>query len=291
MKYLLTAAIAALMFMLACTAATPTPEPTETTAPTSAIAATSTMIPNTPGSEDTAPPTPTQQSAQATDLWRGLVIAPENRCSPYDSDDYPYSQSVEARIVNAQGGIYGPYTGTWFSSTGDTDIEHILARSEAHDSGLCAASRSTRSQFASDLLNLSLASPTVNRHQKVAKDVREWLPALNQCWYVDRTIQVRVKYGLTIDRAEAEAVDRVLADCESTAMIVLAPGTSTATAPAGDTTPASTGGGNALELYDDNGNGMITCAEARDHGIAPVHRDHPAYQYMRDGDGDGMVCE
>ena len=36
---------------------------------------------------------------------------------------------------------------------------------------------------------------------------------------------------------------------------------------------------------------MITCAEARAHGIAPVHRDHPAYQYMRDGDGDGVICE
>ena len=49
--------------------------------------------------------------------------------------------------------------------------------------------------------------------------------------------------------------------------------------------------GNALELYDDNGNGRITCAEAERHGIAPVRRDHPAYQYMTDRDGDGIVCE
>ena len=47
----------------------------------------------------------------------------------------------------------------------------------------------------------------------------------------------------------------------------------------------------ALQQYDDNGNGRITCAEARNHGIAPVHRDHPAYQYMKDSDGDGIVCE
>ena len=47
----------------------------------------------------------------------------------------------------------------------------------------------------------------------------------------------------------------------------------------------------ALGLYDDNGNGRITCAEARRHGIAPVPRSHPAYRYMRDGDGDGVVCE
>ncbi len=43
--------------------------------------------------------------------------------------------------------------------------------------------------------------------------------------------------------------------------------------------------------WDDNANGRISCAEARRHGIAPVRRGHPAYRYMRDGDGDGIVCE
>ena len=120
-------------------------------------------------------------------MWRGITVAPENRCSPYDPDDYRYSPSVEPRIVQAQGGIYGPYTGTWFGSIRETDIEHMVARSEAHDSGLCAASPATWSEFASDLLNLTLASPSANRHQKSDNDVAEWLPDLNQCWYVDRT--------------------------------------------------------------------------------------------------------
>ena len=47
----------------------------------------------------------------------------------------------------------------------------------------------------------------------------------------------------------------------------------------------------ALARWDDNGNGRITCAEARRHGIAPVPRGHSAYRYMWDGDGDGVVCE
>ncbi len=46
-----------------------------------------------------------------------------------------------------------------------------------------------------------------------------------------------------------------------------------------------------LALWDDDGNGRITCGEARSHGIAPVTREHPAYPYMRDSDGDGVVCE
>ena len=40
--------------------------------------------------------------------WNGLVVAPEARCSPYESSDYRYSQSVEDRIVRRLGGVYGP---------------------------------------------------------------------------------------------------------------------------------------------------------------------------------------
>ena len=115
-------------------------------------------------------------------------------------------------------------------------------------------------------------------------------------------------YGLTVDRAEADALDCVLAGCASTAMIVTdrpptsppAPTAPPPPAPAVTSAPvtavpalpqATPATGDALDLYDDNGNGRITCAEARKHGIAPVHRGHPAYAYMRDGDSDGVVCE
>ena len=169
-----------------------------------------------------------------------------------------------------------------------------MARSEAHDSGLCAADPDTKDDFASDLLNLTLASPSVNRHQKVDKDAAEWLPDLNQCWYVNRVIQVRLEYRLTIDHAEADAIDTVLAGCDSTEMTVL-PRTASPTATPAPTTPTPTADADAavdaLAMYDDNGNGRITCAEGRAHGIAPVRRGHPAYEFMRDTDGDGVVCE
>lgn len=93
----------------------------------------------------------------SAETWRGLVVAPEFRCSTYDRDDYPYPRSVEQRIVEQIGRIYGPYSGRCFSSTGETDIEHIVLLSEAHDSGLCAAGTDTKRMFARDLLNLTLA--------------------------------------------------------------------------------------------------------------------------------------
>ena len=71
-------------------------------------------------------------------------------------------------------------------------------------------------------------------------------------------------------------------------MVVPTPGASIPTAPA---TPSPSPDVDVLALWDDNGNGRITFAEVRAHGIAPVRRRHSAYQYMRDADEDGVVCE
>ena len=178
-------------------------QPSSPTAPT----------PSTP----TASTTPTQQPTQ-TGAWRGLTIAPENRCSPYDADDYSYPQSVEDDIVRDLGGIYSPYTCESFDSDTETDIEHIVARSEAHDSGLCRADDATRTQFARDLLNLTLASPSLNRSQKSDRDAAAWMPDQNRCWFAQTVVDVRLKYGLTVDQREADAIDRMLAGCTSTAI-------------------------------------------------------------------------
>ena len=84
-------------------------------------------------------------------------------------------------------------------------------------------------------------------------------------------------------------LEGILSGCTSTAMVVRQSRPAQTATPV----PALGGGqtGDALQRYDDNGNGRITCAEARSYGIAPVRRGHPAYPYMNDGDDDGVVCE
>ena len=228
--------------------------------------------------------------ALAADTWRGLTVAPEHRCTHYDRAAYPYSQSVEAEIVVSMGGrIYGPYTGRYFPTRRQTDVDHIVAFSEAHDSGLCAAGPSLRRRFASDLLNLTLAAPEVNRcgaGGKCGYDSAEWLPPMNRCWFAARIVSVKRKYALSIDRREAAILERVLSGCASTNMIV-----TDTDGPTVSPRSATAATSDALRLYDDNRNGRITCKEARSHGIAPVPRSHPAYALMYDRDGDGVVCE
>ena len=203
-----------------------------------------------------------------------LTVAGEERCSPYERNKhYSYQQDIESLVARQLGGIYGPYTGTCFASLYETTIEHIVAVSEAHDSGLCVASLATRRQFASDLRNLTLASSTVNQ-TKSGKDAAQWQPQRNRCWFAARVIEVRSAYGLTIDTREKAALSEILKRCNSTELEVV-----------DCHYPA------ALMQYDDNKNGRITCSEARAHGIAPVLRGHPAYAFMKDGDNDGKVCE
>ena len=223
-----------------------------------------------------------QPEPEPEKTWRGLVIAREHRCSPYDKRDYPYSQALEQKIVQQLGTVYEPYTGTCFRSRHEVDIEHIVATSEAHDSGLCERDGAMRERFASDLRNLALASPDVGRHQKRAKDAAEWLPTRNRCWFAARVVEVRRAYDLTIDWLEAATLELILRECKNTEMEL--PRCNASSAP-------SLCDNEVLERYDDNGNGRITCTEARRHGIAPVARGHPAYPCMRDGDGDGVVCE
>ena len=145
-----------------------------------------------------------------------IEIRPENRCSPYNRRDYYYPQSIELRIIseNLDGQIVSPYTGEVFQSRSQTDIEHIVATSEAHDSGLCAEASSVKRQFAQDLDNLTLASPSVNRHQKSDKDFAEWAPAENVCWFAQTIVKVKAEYGLSVDRQEAEALLTELRECQ-----------------------------------------------------------------------------
>ena len=154
------------------------------------------------------------------ETWRGLTVAPEERCAPYRRTDYAYNSRVrEHALVMELGGVYAPYTGRCFDDRRDTDVEHMIALSEAHDSGMCGRSRAEKTRFASDPLNLTLATPEVNRQEKRHYDATEWLPEKNRCWFAARVVAVRQKYNLTIDRAEAQALEEVLSGCESTELV------------------------------------------------------------------------
>ena len=83
-------------------------------------------------------------------------------------------RSLEDDIIRAlpatmrsSGQVYTPYSCLALDiepdGTADTDIKHIVALAEAHDSRIAD---DRRRDIAADLLNLTIAAPTVNRSQK-----------------------------------------------------------------------------------------------------------------------------
>ena len=156
--------------------------------------------------------------------WMGLPVCEEAERTGYDRDAFgsAYS-SLEDEIIEglpkSGGQVYTPYSCKLFDIRADgtaaTDIEHIVALAEAYDSGL---RESTFRAFAGDLVNLTIADPTVNRHEKSDRDAAEWRPSRNTGWFAAKVVAVKQKYGLSVNPAERDALASMLASESSRAV-------------------------------------------------------------------------
>ena len=155
-----------------------------------------------------------EEQRDSSEMWRGLEVAAESRCSHYDPRDYKYGLSIEPVIAARDQGKSRYDETITFDDLSQSDIDHVVAISEAHDSGLCGETDLVRFLFANDRDNMVLATPQLNRNEKRGRDAAEWLPKSNRCWFANTIIDVRKKYKLTIDRNEADVLDAVLEECE-----------------------------------------------------------------------------
>ena len=142
-------------------------------------------------------------------------------------------------------------------------------------------------------LTLHLPNPSLNRHQKSGKDLAEWLPELNQCWFVKQVVAVKRKYNLSMDTREAETARRVWEIVRP--LRCLSMQEQNQPRPTTYINARSCCSSRTTRLVSQvrlKRNGRITCKEAGACGLSrPVPSSHPAYQYMTDRDGDGQVCE
>jgi len=94
------------------------------------------------------------------------------------------------------------------------DIDHVVALSNAWQTGAFQFTSEIRLQFANDPLNLLAVSASLNR-QKGDGDAATWLPPTKsyRCQYVARQIAVKKKYGLWLTKPEKVAMSTLLAKC------------------------------------------------------------------------------
>jgi len=94
------------------------------------------------------------------------------------------------------------------------DIDHVVALSNAWQTGAFQFTDEIRLKFANDPLNLLAVSASLNR-QKGDGDAATWLPPTKsyRCQYVARQIAVKKKYGLWLTKPEKVEMLNLLAKC------------------------------------------------------------------------------
>jgi len=118
------------------------------------------------------------------------------------------------------GTLVSPYTTETIAFVRGNDtsalvqIDHLVALSNAWQTGAQQLSQEQRVSLANDPLNL-LAVDGRSNAQKGDGDTATWLPANTgvRCAYVARQISVKAAYALWVTQAEADAMARVLETC------------------------------------------------------------------------------
>jgi hypothetical protein len=101
----------------------------------------------------------------------------------------------------------------------EVQIDHVVALSNAWQTGAFKLSVAQRTALANDPLNLFAVKGRLNS-QKSDGDAATWLPPVKsfRCTYVAHQIAVKAKYSLWVTAPEKDAMVRILAACPRQAL-------------------------------------------------------------------------
>ena len=121
----------------------------------------------------------------------------------------------DCKVIAGQ--LLDPFSGkviTFSATKVVIDIDHVVALSNAWQTGAAYFDKNKRSQIANDPLNLLAVDAKLNR-KKGDGDAATWLPPNKtfRCEYVARQVAVKAKYGLWVTQPEKVAIDKILSTC------------------------------------------------------------------------------
>lgn len=204
-----------------------------------------------------------------------------------DMTDVVYSRTDPCQV--SSGVLVDPYTPKQIRfqrgpRSSEVQIDHLVALSDAWQTGAQQWPLEKREQFANDPLNLLAVDGPLNA-AKGDGDAATWLPPNKgfRCQYVARQIAVKVKYGVWVTQAEHDAMADVLSTCpgEHLPRDDGGVGPRPSTAPSGATTTASASATTAP---------YGSCSAAKAAGATPLHSGDPGWNPRLDRDGDGVAC-
>jgi hypothetical protein len=191
--------------------------------------------------------------------------------------------------VVESGTLADPYTATaihYVRGNDTVDIDHVVALSDAWQTGASGWDIRERAALANDPMNLLAVDSSANR-QKGDGDAATWLPSNKgfRCAYSARQVSVKAKYALWVTGPERSAMARILSGCPDQPALT---GGAPILSPVGVNKPPSAptprrhvGGPVDYE----------NCDAVRAAGADPIHRGDPGYAAHLDRDGDGVGCE
>ena len=124
---------------------------------------------------------------------------------------------LHGRYCKVQSGKwYSVYDNKWITDPSLIEIDHVVALSEAWDSGAWTWDARTRELFANDLsLPITLrAVSSASNQQKSDKDPAQWLPVkAAQCRYAADWVSIKARWKLSVDPAERLKLRLLLGRC------------------------------------------------------------------------------
>jgi hypothetical protein len=184
------------------------------------------------------------------------------------------------------GDWYSLYDGVSTDQPGELQIDHVVALKEAWDSGASAWPAAQLSAYANDLVDeRTLRAVTTSSNQsKGSSDPAEWLPpdSAARCEYLADWVSVKVRWGLSVDQREFDALAVEAPSCDSFDLVPIEPPPVVPVVPFVSIPNATSP---PADVYYAN------CDEARAAGAAPISKGQPGYRPGLDGDKDGTACD
>lgn len=192
-----------------------------TSAPMTPSAPPTTAPPLTTTDPPTVPPGPTDDPVSQ------LTISGESHGETYERTLFPHWLDLDGdgcdtrcEVLAAEklagGGWMSTYDGLLVQDRADLDIDHLVPLAEAWRSGAWAWDTPKRASFANDLDEpASLAAVTAQSNRsKRDGDPAIWRPQVSEwCTYARSWIRVKLRWQLSADPAEAQALREMLRTC------------------------------------------------------------------------------
>jgi len=251
-----------------------------------------------------------QLSGYERSLFKHWIDADKDRCDTRKEvliQEAVVVPKLSSGCVFNGGQWISPYEGLRTSDYSTLDIDHMVPLSEAWRSGAWKWSPAQREAFANDLTDqraLVAVTAGLNR-QKGDQDPSTWLPPENKCVYVSNWIAIKVRYSLTIDTAEANALTSLVSECNITSITAFSipayavtAGINPITLVSPTTAPTPTAVPTTKAISEPKVKKSVkysTCAKARAAGVTPIVRSKNKALYNLnkglDRDKDGVACE